>query len=297
MFRVSGPDLVVAACRAGVVGAFPTANAGDAESLDAWLSEIGHRLAGPAERRPAPYCPNLIIRDPRCQAHAAVLARHRPELVITSVGSPAPVLRRLHDAGSLVFADVGSMRHAEKAIGDGVDGLILLSAGAGGNTGWLNPFAFVRAVRAIFDGPIVLAGGMTDGTSIRAAEMLGCDLVYVGTRFIAARESLASPDYRDMVVAASMDDVVLTRAFSGIDASILRSSLERAGLDLETLPLTPTEEEARNAYGAAAGGPRRWREIWSAGHSVSGVRAVQSVGEIVADLADSYETAGTSGAG
>lgn len=292
MFRISGPDLVVATCRAGIIGAFPTANAGDAEGLDAWLAEIKRRLAPVAgERARAPYCPNLIIRDPRCAAHAAVLARWRPEIVITSVGSPAPVLSQLHDAGSLVFADVASMRHAEKAIADGVDGLVLLTAGAGGNTGWLNPFAFIREVRAIFGGPIVLAGGITDGISLRAAELLGCDLAYVGTRFIASYESLAPPEYREMITSASMDDVILTRAFTGIDANILRQSIERVGLSPGQLPPAPTPEEARQAYGPAARGPRRWREIWSAGHSVSAVHEVRSAQEIVEELVESYRKA------
>ena len=195
MFLVSGVELVVAACRNGVIGSFPTVNCREVELLDAWLSEIGERLQRHADasgKRAAPVCPNLIVHrsNARLEEDVRMLLRHKPEMVITSVGSPAPVLQPLHDAGALVFADVASVRHAERAVAAGADGLVLLTAGAGGQTGWLNPFAFVRAVRAFFDGPIVLAGGISDGHALRAAEALGCDLAYMGTRFIATSMSL-----------------------------------------------------------------------------------------------------------
>ena len=164
MFLVSGVDLVVAACRSGVIGSFPTANCRSSEQLDAWLREIGTQLRSAADRggsAPAPMCANLIVHrsNVRLADDLAVLLRHTPEIVITSVGSPAPVLQPLHDAGALVLADVASIRHAERAVEAGADGLVLLTAGAGGQTGWLNPFVFVRAVRQFFRGPIVLAGG------------------------------------------------------------------------------------------------------------------------------------------
>jgi Nitronate monooxygenase len=184
MFRVSGVDLVVAACRNGVIGAFPTANCRSAEELDSWLSAIS---AAAAE---APWCANLIVHrsNLRMRDDLAVLLRHAPEIVITSVGSPAEVVRPLHDGGALVLSDVGSVRHAERAIEVGADGLILLTAGAGGQTRWLNPFAFVRAVRRLYDGPLVLVGGIGDGQALAAAVKLGCDLGYMGTRFIATVE-------------------------------------------------------------------------------------------------------------
>ena len=196
MFLVSGVELVAAACAHGVVGAFPTVNCRSPEQLDTWLTDIAARLSRDRDRTgraSAPVCPNLIVHrsNPRLAQDLAVLLRHRPEIVITSVGSPAPVLKPLQDAGALVFADVASIRHAERAVEAGADGLVLLTAGAGGQTGWLNPFAFVRAVRAFFDGPLVLAGGISDGHALHAAEALGCDLGYMGTRFIATRESLA----------------------------------------------------------------------------------------------------------
>ncbi|MFC0284023.1 NAD(P)H-dependent flavin oxidoreductase [Camelimonas abortus] len=292
MLRVSGPDLVVAACRAGVVGSFPTANARSAEQLDAWLKEIAARVRegdGPY----APWCPNLIIRQPRLQEDLACLTRNRVEMVITSVGSPAAVVKPLHDVGALVLADVATLKHAEKALEAGADGLVLLTAGAGGQTGWMNGFAFVRAVRAMFDGPLVLAGGVTDGAALLAAETLGCDLAYMGTRFIGTRESMADDAYRQMLVDSDMDDVVLTKAFTGLPTSMLRPSIIAAGLDPDRLDEQVTPQTAREMFGggAPAPGPRRWVDIRSAGHSVSGVTKVQSVAELVAELAGQYEEA------
>src|SRR5215472_7462735 len=250
MLRVSGPDLVVAACNAGVIGAFPTKNARTADDLDLWLSNIRGRLHPDA----APFCPNLIMRDTRLAEDLAIVARHGVEVVITSVGSPAPAVAALHDAGALVLADVATLRHAERAIAAGADGLILLTAGAGGQTGWLNPFAFVRAVRAMFDGVVVLAGGVSDGRALAAARLLGCDLAYMGTRFIATRESLAPEAYRSMLVEASMDDVLLTSSFTGLPANMLAPSIEAAGLDPRRLDESMTEARSREQFGAGGAG-------------------------------------------
>lgn len=296
MLKVSGIDLVVAACRNGVVGAFPTANARSAEQLDQWLGEISARLfAAPEEA--APFCPNLIMRSPRLADDLACLVRHRVELVITSVGSPAPAVEALHAVGCLVLADVATLAHARKAIAAGADGLVLLTAGAGGQTGWLNPFAFVRALRAEYDGPLVMAGGIADGVALRAAQLLGCDLAYMGTRFIACRESLAEDAYRQMLVEASIDDVLLTRAFTGLPTSMLLPAVRRAGLDPATLDETETAQTAAQMFGGsthgnAGDGPRRWRDIWSAGHSVSGVTALQSVEALVAQVEQEFHRTG-----
>jgi nitronate monooxygenase len=291
MLRVSGPDLVVAACKAGVIGAFPTANARTGEELDAWLADISARL-GEAERS-APVCPNLIVPQPRFAEDLACLVKHKVQMVITSVGSPAAAVAPLHDVGCLVFADIASVRHAQRAIEAGVDGLILLTAGAGGSTGWANPFAFVRAVRELFDGPIVLAGGICDGAALWASQALGCDLAYMGTKLIAAKESMASPAYREMLVDSTMDDVVLTRAFTGHHTSMLRPSIIAAGLDPDALDENISKEAARAQFGGASGtvGLRRWADIWSAGHSVGGVRQVSDVATIVAQVAEQYESA------
>ena len=248
MRHVSGPDLVTAACCAGVIGAFPTKNARSTEELDDCLRRIETGIRDGAGIG-APYCPNLIIRDKRRDEDLSCLIRHKVEIVITSVGSPASVIAPLHDVGCLVFADVATLDHARKAIALGTDGLVLLTAGAGGHTGWLNPFAFVRAVRDIFEGPIVLAGGMSDGQAIWAAQVLGCDLAYMGTKFIATIESMADDRYRQMLVNSTMDDVLLTRNFTGLRTNYLRQSLVAAGIDPDRLDETIDEARARRQFG------------------------------------------------
>jgi nitronate monooxygenase len=264
MFLVSGVELVVAACRNGVIGSFPTVNCRSPEQLEQWLTEIDTRLKAHADaggQSSAPVCANLIVHrsNARLEQDLQVLLRHQPEMVITSVGSPAPVIGPLHEAGALVFADVASIRHAERAVAAGADGLVLLTAGAGGQTGWLNPFVFVRAVRAFFEGPIVLAGGIADGHALRAAQALGCDLAYMGTRFIATRESMADARYKDMLVASTADDILLTRAFTGLQTNMLRPSIEAAGLDPDDLPLRGAIDIGKDIdIGARENRPKRW---------------------------------------
>lgn len=287
MFRVSGPELVIAACRSGVIGAFPTANCRSTSELDDWLKVINAAL-GPSD---APFCPNLIIRHHALQQQLAVLLQHRVEMVITSVGSPEPVIGPLHDIGCRVFADVASLRHAQSAVNAGADGLVLLTAGAGGQTGWANGFAFARAVRRFFSGPLVLAGGISDGQALLAAQVLGCDLGYMGTRFIAAHESMAASAYKQMLLDCEMDDVLLSNAFTGLPANMLKPSIQSVGLDPDQLPTGLGEEGAARLYGTEGSQPRRWEEIWSAGHSVSGVRALQSVEEIVTQTHSEYRAA------
>ena len=293
MLRVSGPDLVIAACRNGVIGAFPTANCQDTGELDHWLTLIETALAqGAAGEWPvAPFCPNLIVRRAGLADDLACLIRHKVEMVITSVGSPAPVIGPLHDIGCLVFADIASVRHAEKAIEAGADGLILLSAGAGGQTGWANGMAFTRAVRGFFDGPLVLAGGMSDGQALFAAEVLGADLAYMGTKFIATTESMASPAYKRMLVERGLDDILLTRAFTGLETSMLRPSIIAAGLDPAALPADMAAEQAKALYGAGSAGPRRWKDIWSAGHSLSGVVSTGAAADLIAATEAEYDAA------
>jgi nitronate monooxygenase len=297
MFLVSGVDLVVAVCGHGVIGSFPTANCRNAEQLDSWLLEMSVRLRRRADETGvacAPVCPNLIVHrsNARLAEDLGVVLKHAPEVVITSVGSPGAVLRPLHDAGALVFADVASIRHAERAIEAGADGLVLLSAGAGGQTGWLNPFAFTRAVRRFFSGPIVLAGGVSDGCALRAARTLGCDLAYMGTRFIATHESMADQRYKDMLVASSADDVLLTPAFTGLQTNMLRPSIVAAGLDPDSLPERGAIDISKDIdVGARESGPTRWRDIWSAGHSTSGVLNVLSVADLISQTMAEYQAA------
>lgn len=297
MFLVSGVELMVAACRHGVIGSFPTVNCHSTEQLDEWFSEIATRLRQYEDqigRRAAPLCPNLIVHrsNARLEQDLAVLLRHKPEIVITSVGSPASVLKPLHDAGALVLADVASIRHAERAAEAGADGLVLLTAGAGGQTGWLNPFAFVRAVRTFYDGIVVLAGGISDGYALHAAEVLGCDLGYMGTKFIATRESMADERHKQMLVESSADDILLTTAFTGLQTSMLKRSIVAAGLDPDDLPARGAIDIGKDIdVGARENRPKRRRDIWSGGHSTSGVTDVMAVRELVARTAAEYRAA------
>ena len=291
MFLVSGVEFVSAACASGVIGAFPTVNCRSPEELDAWLTEIETRLRN---RNAAPICPNLIVHrsNARLGEDLKVLLRHKPEIIITSVGSPAPVLKPLHEAGAIVLADVATIRHAERAIEAGADGLVLLTAGAGGQTGWLNPFAFVRAVRRFFSGPIVLAGGVSDGQALRAAEVLGCDLAYMGTKFIATRESMADERHKRMLVSSSADDVLLTTAFTGLQTNMLKPSIVAAGLDPDDLPGRGAIDIGKDIdISAREARPKRWRDIWSAGHSTSGVTDVPAAAELVARTIAEYRAA------
>jgi nitronate monooxygenase len=298
MFLVSGPALVKAACRSGVIGSFPTANCRTVEELDRWLADMGDdlkRAADESGRLSAPLCPNLIVHrsNTRVLDDLAAVLRHEVEMVITSVGSPEPVLKPLKDAGCLVLADVASVRHAEKAVAAGVDGLVLLTAGAGGQTGWVNPFAFVRAVRMFWDGIVVMAGGMADGQAIAAAETLGCDLAYMGTKFIATRESLAKDAYKEMLVKSRLDDVLLTKSFTGLETNMLRPSIAAAGLDPDNLPVRGAIDIAKDINASEREKPdaKRWKDIWSAGHSVSGVADVPSVADLVERTAEEYDQA------
>ena len=296
MLRVSGPDLVSAACRSGVIGSFPTVNARSADELDAWLTRVARDCAevnGPT----APVCPNIIMRrDPAMLTQdVKILVKHKVEMVIASVGSPEAVIKPLHDIGCLVYADIASLRHAEKALQVGADGLVLLTAGAGGQTGWANGMSFVRAVRAMFDGPLVMAGGMSDGAALWAARVLGADLGLMGTRFIATPESMAQPSYKQMLVDSRLDDVMLTQAVTGLDTNMLRPSIAATGVDPKSLAgnVSPARAlELMNEHSKeGATTPKRWVDIWSAGHSVSGVDAVRPAAELIGELAGQYAAA------
>ncbi|WP_462183772.1 NAD(P)H-dependent flavin oxidoreductase [Frankia sp. AgKG'84/4] len=235
MTTVSTPALVAAACAAGLVGAFPTSNCRSTTELADWLDEIEATVAaaaGPgAASRPGPVAANLIVHrsNTRLDEDLDTLVRRGVRLVITSVGTPVPVIGPLHRAGVRVFADVASLKHAEKAAAAGADGLVLLAAGAGGHTGWANPFAFARAVRRFHDGPLVLAGGISDGTALWSAITLGYDLGYMGTRFIATAESGATDAWRRAVVDATLDDITLGTAPNGVTVSLLPGAAGSAG--------------------------------------------------------------------
>jgi nitronate monooxygenase len=287
MFLVSGPELVLAACAAGIGGAFPAPNARTVEALEDWLGRVasGHAALAAGGRRVGPWALNLVTHSSydRLGAELDLVDRYRPPIVITALGSPAPVVERVHAYGGLVIADVNSVALARKAAAAQVDGLALVCAGAGGHTGRISPFAFVPVVRSFFDGLLVVGGSIGTGGAIRAIELLGADLVYAGTPFIAASESLASDGYRDMVVRASIEDLVLSRALTGADAWYLRESIVAAGLDPDALT-GKSKVDWRDSQGQL----KAWRDIWSAGQGVESVRAVEPVASIVERLAAEY---------
>ncbi|WP_219618282.1 NAD(P)H-dependent flavin oxidoreductase [Brevibacterium ihuae] len=289
MLRISDVALTSAAMRAGIVGAFPTLNARSSAGLRDWLTELDAIQASASGL----FCPNLVMADAHAAEHAALVAESSARLVITSVGSPAPVTGLFAEAGIAVLADVATVAHARKAVAAGATGLILLTAGAGGQTGWLNPFAFITAVREFFSGPVVLAGGMTGGRSLAAARVAGYDLAYAGTPFIATEESPASSDYSAEITAATSDDILLTSAFTGLPTNMLLPSIRAAGLDPAALDEEIRPEAAAELFGNRARGlgPRRWADIHSAGHSVAGVRSVMSVEALVARFAEEYAAA------
>lgn len=285
MFLVSGPELVLAACRSGIMGSFPAPNARSIDILDEWMGRISRELKTPHDGGTQLWAQNLVVHQTyeRLQQELELVAQYRPPVVVTALGSPRDVVETVHAYGGLVIADVNSLEYAVKAAQHGVDGLALVSAGAGGHTGSISGFAFVPLVREFFDGIIILAGAIGDGRAVRSAEILGADLVYMGTRFISAEESLASADYKRMVADSGYSDLVLTNAFTGGFAYYLRQSIERAGLDPERL-------EPRNGMdlGGVEYKVKAWKDIWSAGQGVGTVHEVEPVAAIVARLEQEY---------
>jgi nitronate monooxygenase len=288
MFLVSGPDLVVESCRAGVVGTFPALNQRTSDSFEAWLDEIDRRLADAASERPAPYGVNLIVHrsNPRVEADLKLVVKHKVPLVITSLGAVSELVDAVHSYGGLVFHDVINIRHAEKAAEANVDGLIAVCAGAGGHAGTLSPFALVPEIRSFFDKTILLSGVLSTGRHIAAALMLGADLAYLGTRFIATKESLADESFKRMIVLARARDIVYTPAISGVHGNFLRESMIEAGLDPDNLPPKPEMNMDRESREK-----RAWKHIWSAGQGVGSIDDVPSVSELVARLRREYDEA------
>ncbi len=288
MFLVSNPELVVACCRAGVVGSFPALNLRTTEDLDAWLTTITDQLA-PDD---APYAVNLIVHSSngRIRDDLAVLARHQVPIVITSLGAAAEVVEAVHSWGGIVLHDVTNAHHARKAADAGVDGLVLVSAGAGGHAGDTNPFALVASIRPWFDGLVLLAGSLSSGADVAAARAMGADLAYVGTRFIATAEAGASDTYKDMLVEAQPRDIVYTPSVSTIPANFLRASLAAAGLDPDA-PAGPVD--LGHVTNPTESDAKAWRDIWSAGHGVAAISDVPPVAELVDRMAAEYDEART----
>lgn len=293
MFLISGPELVLAACKAGIVGAFPTPNARPIAQLDEWMHRITEGLAQARDSQPAatlgPWCANLVTHssNTRLAEDLALIAKYKPPVVVTSLGSPKPAIEVVHSYGGMVLADVINLNLARKAVAAGADGLACVCAGAGGHTGFLSPFAFVSAVRDFFDGVVVVGGGISDGWGVAGAMACGADLVYMGTRFIPVTESMAPPHYQQMVVDCNVNDLLVSAAVTGTAASWLKPSLLANGLDPLNMPDAPGRQYDSNRSFAG----KKWMDVWAAGQGLGTIRAIAPVAEVVDELCLEYEQA------
>ena len=286
MFIAGNPKLVIEQCKAGIVGSFPALNARPKEALDAWLTEIETALAGAPGA--APFAVNQICHksNDRQEHDIEVCIKHKVPITITSLRAPSDVIPKIHAYGGIVLHDVISVRHAEKALEAGVDGLILVCAGAGGHAGTLSPFALIGEVRRFFDGPIVLSGAITSGDAILAAQAAGADLAYIGTRFLATPEASVPERYKEEILRAAAADIVYTDLFSGVHGNYLKHSVVAAGFDPLNLPKS---DPNKMNFGTAGGAEKKvWRDIWSAGQGVGQIDAVMPVAEVVARLEAEY---------
>jgi nitronate monooxygenase len=286
MFLISGPDLVIEACRSGIIGAFPTTNARTTQELDAWMSRIATSLTG---NQVAPWATNVITHstNQRLSQDLELVARYRPPIVITALGSPKPAIELVHSYGGTVIADVINLTLAKKAIDAGADGLACVSAGAGGHTGFISPFAFISAARELTDGLLIVGGGIADGYGVAGAIAAGADLVYMGTRFIATHESLATDDYKRMVVESTLDDLLVSASITGTPATWLKPSLRRVGYDPENMPEKPQRNYDSSQQQQVEA--KRWKDVWSAGQGIGAIRAVEPMSAVVDRLASEYD--------
>lgn len=286
MFLVSGPDMVIEACRAGVMGSFPATNARTLEDLRAWLERISTEVG----EGHAPWALNMIVHSSygRFDDELALAREFRPEIVITALGGPQRVVEAAHGWGGLVFADVNSPSYARKAVERGADGLVLVCAGAGGHTGEYAMAPFIEEVRAFFDGPLMVGGGLGTGAAVRAARVLGADLAYMGTRFLATEESLISDAYRRMARESGMEDLIASRAITGALGNWMRASVERAGLSEADMRAEARMNFSSDMHSDA----KAWKNVWSAGQGVGAVTRRETVAEVVAALAEGYAAAG-----
>ena len=296
MFLISGPELALACCKQGIVGSFPALNQRTSEGFEDWLIQMNDELAAfrsaNPEAKTAPYAVNLIVHrtNPRWQADLELCVKHKVPIIITSLGAASQVVEAVHSYGGVVFHDVTNQKHARKAAEAGVDGIIAVAAGAGGHAGTINPFVLVHEIREVFGGTILLAGGLSHGEDLLAAQALGADLAYLGTRFINTFESQADEAYRNMIIEAVSGDIIHTPAVSGVPASFMRQSLEAAGFPMDELnqageinygeKLKPIDDEAK-----------AWKTVWSAGQGVSQIHDVLSVSELVSRLTEEYRNA------
>jgi nitronate monooxygenase len=289
MFLVSGLDIVLAACRSGIVGSFPAPNCRTADDLEEWLDRITGELAFMKKNQVVgmtdAWALNLVVHStyPRLDEELALLQKYRPPMVITALGSPKNVVEAVHDYGGLVFADVNSIDFARKSAAIGVDGLALVAAGAGGHTGHMAGFAFVPAVRDFFDGILILAGAIGDGRAIHAAEILGAELCYMGTRFIATDESTAFEAHKQMVVDAEFSDLITSNSFTGADCNYLKPSIRAVGLDPDNLKV-----KGKMDLSGIETNVKAWKDVWSAGQGVGTIHKIEPVAAIVDQLEKEY---------
>lgn len=295
MFLISGPEMVLAACKAGIIGAFPTPNARPIETLEVWMKQITEGLAKARDSDAwqanpiGPWCANLVTHssNTRLPEDLALIAKYKPPIVVTALGSPKPAIAVVQGYGGQVFADVIDIRLARKAVAAGADGLACVSAGAGGHTGTLSPFAFVGAVREFFDGQVIVGGGISDGWGVAGAIACGADYVYMGTRFIPTTESMAAPAYKQMVVDSTVDDLIVSAGITGTAASWLKPSLRALGIDPDNMPVAP-ERQYDSSRPVAA---RKWLDVWAAGQGVGAIKAIEPLAVVVDRLADEYAQA------
>ncbi len=291
MFLVSNPQMTIAACRAGVMGSYPAHSTRTREVFEAWLIETEQALAAAedAGETPAPFAVNLVVHssNARMEGDLELVIKHKVPVVLTSKGAPDDVFRQIHDYGGVAFHDVASARHAEKAVEAGADALIAVAGGAGGHCGTINPFALVSEIRQVTDKPIILAGGLTSGRDVLAAEALGASMVYMGTRFIATEESLAPDAYRDSLIEGKATDIFLSAALDGAPANWYAPSLVKAGIDLDELAVT----RPGKIVTSDGQSKQRYKGIWSAGHGIGATKAVVPVAQLCADLINEYRTA------
>lgn len=292
LFIISNPDLVIAQCKAGIVGSFPALNARPAAMLDEWLrrimGELGEHDAKYPERKAAPFAVNQIVHrsNERLEHDLEVCVRHQVPILITSLGARVEVNEAAHSYGGIVLHDVISNAYARKAIEKGADGLIAVAAGAGGHAGTISPFALIQEIRAWFDGPLALSGAIATGGAILAAQAMGADLAYIGSAFIATEEANAAQGYKEMIVESAASDIVYTNLITGVHGNYLKPSLVRAGLDPDHLP-----ESDKSAMSFREGSNKAWKDIWGAGQGIGAVSAVVPAAERIAQLAAEYQAA------
>lgn len=284
MFLVTGPDMVISACKSGVLGTFPATNARTEDQLVSWLDQISTSVS----QADAPWALNMITHNSygRFDAELDLVRQYKPELVITALGGPHRVTDVVHGYGGLVFADVNSPKFARKAIEKGADGLVLICAGAGGHTGEYAMIPFVEEVRTFFDGPIIVGGGIGTGRGIKAVEALGVDFAYLGTRFLACQESLINDDYRQMVWDSQMEDLIASRAITGALGNWMRASVEAAGLTEEAMKAVAKIDFSQDMHA----GTKAWKHVWSAGQGVGLVNTPESVADVVETLIRQHST-------